>query len=119
MCEGKLEITSKDFEVTQSIREHIDSRLSKLGRFDIDIFNTHLVLEQERNNFKIDAVIKIAQKTIIAQSKHTDLYVAINDLGKKIERQFLKVAKIRNKNRYKDGLVMKIDDDAISQDSLD
>ncbi|QFU21753.1 ribosome-associated translation inhibitor RaiA [Shewanella eurypsychrophilus] len=80
-------ITSKHLEVTPLIRERIEARLEKLSRHDIQLINPHVIIIQEKQQFKIEASIGIPGHKLFAQAKHDDLYSAINAMGQKLEKQ--------------------------------
>ncbi|MCE9677984.1 ribosome-associated translation inhibitor RaiA [Shewanella sp. AS1] len=86
-----MKITSKDFEVTNPIRDRISSRLDKLSRHDIQLINPHIIITQEKQGFKIEANVGIPNNTLFAQATNDDLYAAINALGQKLEKQLNRV----------------------------
>ncbi|WP_076407762.1 ribosome hibernation-promoting factor, HPF/YfiA family [Shewanella sp. UCD-KL12] len=80
-------ITSKHLEVTPLIRERIEARLEKLSRHDVQLINPHVIIIQEKQQFKIEAAVGIPNHKLFAQAKHEDLYSAINAMGQKLEKQ--------------------------------
>lgn len=95
-----LKITSKQLEVTNPIRERIESRLAKLKRFDVQLINPHIIISQEKPLFKIEANVKVPQGELFAQAKNEDLYSAINEMGKKLQKQLDKLAHKPESDRY-------------------
>ena len=86
-----VNITSKQMDITPAIREHIESRLAKLDKWQVTLISPHVVLSKEPQGFMVDANIKTATGQLVASAKHEDMYVAINDLINKLERQLNKV----------------------------
>ncbi|GLP97169.1 ribosome hibernation-promoting factor, HPF/YfiA family [Paraferrimonas sedimenticola] len=86
-----IKITSKQFNITDSIRDRLASRFEKLAKHDIPLNSPHVIITQERQTFKIEAKIQISNGQLFAQAKAEDLYVAINALGQKLERQINKI----------------------------
>lgn len=86
-----VNITSKQMDITPAIREHIENRLTKLDKWQVSLINTHVVLSKEPQGFMVDANIKTATGKLVASAKHEDMYVAINELINKLERQLNKV----------------------------
>ncbi|WP_299002670.1 ribosome-associated translation inhibitor RaiA [uncultured Shewanella sp.] len=82
-----IKITSKQFDVTDSIRERIESRIAKLSRHDVQFLNPHVIIVQEKQIFKIEASVGIPNARLFAQAKNEDLYAAINAMGQKLEKQ--------------------------------
>ena len=95
-----LKITSKQLEVTTPIRERIESRLAKLERFDVQLINPHIIITQEKPAFKIEATVKVPQGELFAQAKNEDLYAAINEMGKKLQKQLDKLTHKPEAQRY-------------------
>lgn len=82
-----LKITSKEFNVTDAIRNRIESRLEKLDRYDVQLINPHVIILTEGPLFKIETSIKLGNGQLFAQAKHQNLYAAINAMGQKLEKQ--------------------------------
>ncbi|WP_394129733.1 ribosome hibernation-promoting factor, HPF/YfiA family [Shewanella maritima] len=82
-----LKITSKQLEVTAPIRERIEGRLEKLSRHDIQLINPHVIITQEKQQFKIEASVGIPSGELFAQAKNENLYAAITAMGQKLEKQ--------------------------------
>ncbi|MBR9726667.1 ribosome hibernation-promoting factor, HPF/YfiA family [Shewanella intestini] len=82
-----LKITSKQLEVTAPIRERIEGRLSKLSRYDVQLINPHVIITQEKQQFKIEASVGLPSGELFAQAKSDNLYAAITAMGQKLEKQ--------------------------------
>lgn len=87
-----IAITSQVVELTDSIRERIESRFDKLNRRQIVLINPHVVIQKEGLNYLVEAKAGVPNDTLFAQAEHEDLYAAINDLGHKLERQLSRYA---------------------------
>jgi ribosome-associated inhibitor A len=85
-----IEITSKQIEITPTIKEAIASQFEKLERHLVDLISSHVIISQEPQAFKIEANIVIPQGKLFAHSSDNDLYSAIHSLGQKLERQLNK-----------------------------
>ncbi|SFN69762.1 ribosome-associated inhibitor A [Izhakiella capsodis] len=85
-----LNITSKQMEITEAIRRHVEERLAKLEKWQIHLINPHIVLSKESNEFVADANINTPNGALFASAKHIDMYSAINDLISKLEKQLNK-----------------------------
>lgn len=83
----RIEITSKQMEITDAIRSRVESRFEKLSRFDVPLIKPHVIITEEPKSFKIEANITIPNNQLFAEAEHSDLYAAINQLGQKLERQ--------------------------------
>jgi ribosome-associated inhibitor A len=85
-----IEITSKHLEITPAIKDAIASQFKKLERHLIDLINSHVIITQEPQGFKIEANVVIPQGKLFAHAQDNDLYAAIHSLGQKLERQLNK-----------------------------
>lgn len=89
----RVEITGKNIEITDAIRERISSRFKKLQKWQLDLINPHAVIsEGPGHKFKIEAGVSIPNAKLVASAEHTDMYAAINEVGQKMEKQINKVA---------------------------
>ncbi|BAJ00939.1 ribosome hibernation-promoting factor, HPF/YfiA family [Shewanella violacea] len=104
-------ITSKHLEVTPLIRERIQTRLEKLSRHDIQLINPHVIIVQEKLQFKIEASVGIPGHKLFAQAKHEDLYSAINAMGQKLEKQLNRQTHKPEAQRY---TCLKTDDETLA-----
>ncbi|PKH19812.1 ribosomal subunit interface protein [Enterobacterales bacterium CwR94] len=86
-----LNITSKQMEITAAIRQHVEDRLAKLEKWQTQLINPHIVLSKEPKEFVADASINTPNGQLVASAKHEDMYIAINELLAKLERQLNKV----------------------------
>ncbi|MCL1051548.1 ribosome-associated translation inhibitor RaiA [Shewanella abyssi] len=105
-----IKITSKHFEVTESIRERIEARLEKLARHDVQLINPHVIIQQEKQGFKVEASVGIPSANLFAQAKHEDLYAAITAMGQKLEKQLNRLTHKPESQRH---ATLKREDDAI------
>ena len=46
-----VNITSKQMEITEAIRQHVEERLAKLEKWQTDLINPHIVLSKEPKDF--------------------------------------------------------------------
>ncbi len=86
-----LSITSKQMEITASIRSHVEEQLAKLEKWQTDLINPHIVLSKEPLEFVADASISTPHGPLVASARHSDMYLAINSLINKLEKQLNKV----------------------------
>ncbi|WP_392566680.1 ribosome-associated translation inhibitor RaiA [Utexia brackfieldae] len=85
-----LNITSKQMDITPAIRSYLEEKFTKLDKWRAELINPHLILSKEPDGFIIDATITTKGATLVASAKHDDMYVAINELISKLERQLNK-----------------------------
>ena len=86
-----LNITSKQMEITPAIREHVEERLAKLGKWQTQLINPHFVLNKVPNGFTVEASIGTPLGNLLASATSDDMYKAINEVEEKLERQLNKL----------------------------
>ncbi|MGF1697592.1 ribosome-associated translation inhibitor RaiA [Vibrio kyushuensis] len=88
----KVNITGKNIEITSAIREHIESKFSKLEKWQVDIIKCQTSFSEEPNKQKkFEAVLTVPKGQLVASATHEDLYTAVNEVEQKIERQLNKL----------------------------
>lgn len=88
----KINITGKNIEVTSAIRAHIEGKLKKLEKWQVDIISCQASFSEEPNKQKkFEATITIPKGQMNASAHNEDLYVAINEVEQKLERQLNKI----------------------------
>ena len=86
-----LNITSKQMEITPAIREHVEERLAKLGKWQTQLINSHFVLNKVPNGFTVEASIGTPLGNLLTSATSDDMYKAINEVEEKLERQLNKL----------------------------
>ncbi len=94
----QLNFTNKNFELTPSIKHHINSKFSYLEKHYHHLYKVHVILRKERNTQIAEANIHVNHKDINAIAKNRDLYAAVDILVSKLNSQ---LAKYKNKRQYK------------------
>lgn len=87
----RVEITGKNIDVTDAIREYITSRFKKLEKWQVTLIHPRAVISQvPGNKFKIEADIGVPGSKLVASAEHEDMYAAINEVEQKLEKQLNK-----------------------------
>ncbi|HHX35750.1 MAG TPA: ribosome hibernation promoting factor [Gammaproteobacteria bacterium] len=86
----QITITGHQLEVTEALREYINTKFAKLERHFDKITSIRVTLSVEKVKQKIDATLLIAGGEIIANAEHDDMYAAIDLLVDKLDRQLIK-----------------------------
>lgn len=88
----KINITGKNIEVTSAIRTHIEGKFKKLEKWQADIISCQTSFSEEPNKQKkFEAIITVPKDQLFASSTNEDLYVAVNEVEQKLERQLNKL----------------------------
>ncbi len=85
-----INLSGHHVEITESLREYVREKFSKLERHFDQINNVHVVLNVEKLQQKAEAKISLNGREIFAMSENTDMYAAIDALIDKLDRQVIK-----------------------------
>lgn len=120
----KFNIRGENVEVTESIRDYVIKRISKLEKFFEDNVeaNAHVNLKVYPNKtFKVEVTIPLPYLTLRAEETSSDMYGSIDLVTDKLERQIHKYkTKVNRKSRekgYKNmDFVPDVEDEPVSDD---
>lgn len=86
-----LDITSKQMEITPAIRTFVEEKYAKLEKWHAVLINPHFVLSKGPDGFIAEATVQTKGAPLVASAKDHDMYIAINEVVGKLERQLNKV----------------------------
>lgn len=86
----QLNLTGHHVEITDSLRDYVDTKFTKLERHFDHINNVHVILNVEKLSQKAEATVHLNGGEVFATSEHTDMYAAIDSLVDKLDRQVIK-----------------------------
>lgn len=87
----QVNITGHHVEITDALRNYVNSKIERIHRHFNNITNVHVTLTVDKKfQQKAEAVIKLARGEIFADSEATDMYAAIDLLIDKLDRQVVK-----------------------------
>jgi putative sigma-54 modulation protein len=85
-----LNLSGHHLEITPAIREHVLSKIEKIKRHFDNVIDVNVILSVEKLKQKAEANVHLSGKTIFVECDDANLYVAIDDLIEKLDRQILK-----------------------------
>ncbi len=86
----QLNISGHHLEITESIREYVTSKLSRLEKHYDRITSTQVILSVDKLIQKAEATIHVSGAELFADAENEDLYAAIDNLADKLDRQLIK-----------------------------
>ena len=86
----QLSVTGHHIEITESLRNYVDTKLAKLERHFDHMTDIHCVLTVEKLQHKAEATIQVGGGTIHAEQTDLNMYAAIDVLVDKLDRQVKK-----------------------------
>ena len=86
----QLNVSGHHVEVTDSLREYVESKVEKTARhFDL-VSDVHCILTVEKLRHKAEATVRVNGGTIYADAIEADMYAAIDGLIDKLDRRVRK-----------------------------
>ena len=86
----QINLTGHHIEITDSLRNYVDTKFSKLERHFDHISNVHVILNVEKLAQKAEATMHLSGAEVVASSENQDMYAAIDSMVDKLDRQVIK-----------------------------
>ncbi|HLV49031.1 MAG TPA: ribosome hibernation promoting factor [Aliidiomarina sp.] len=86
----QINLTGHHIDITEPLRNYVDTKFSKLERHFDHITNVYVVLNVEKLRQKAEATLHVSGGEIFATAEHEDMYAAIDALIDKLDRQVIK-----------------------------
>lgn len=97
-----LNLSGHHLEITPAIREHVLSKLGKITRHFDNVIDVNVILSVDKLVQKAEANVHLSGKTIFVECEDANLYVAIDNLVEKLDRQILKHKEKNSARRHDD-----------------
>jgi putative sigma-54 modulation protein len=85
-----LTITGHHLEVTQPIRDYIDSKLERVIRHFDHVTSVSVILTVEKLRQKAEVTLHVRGRDIFVEAESEDMYATLDNLMDKLDRQVLK-----------------------------
>lgn len=95
----QINLTGHHIDVTDALKEYVESKFERLARRFDHITNAHVVLSVEKLDQKAEATVQLNGGTIFADAIHEDMYAAIDAMIDKLDRQVLRHKEKRSSHR--------------------
>jgi putative sigma-54 modulation protein len=96
----KVIITSKNINASDHLKETIEKKLEKLGKYFSDDIGVHVMLSAEKNRQKIEATIQVRGMIFRAEETTNDLYDGVDRISEKLAAQMSRFkTKIQRKHK--------------------
>jgi len=86
----QINITGHHVELTDAIRDYVNSKFNKLERHFDHITNVQVTLTVQNQRQEAEATVSIAGGELFAKTESDVLYAAIDSLIDKLDRQIIK-----------------------------
>ena len=87
----QITITARHFDLTNAIREHIESNAERLDRYFDHIMNVHFILVLEHGLSKVEMILHVPRHDFRSESADKDMYLAVDMAIDKMESQIKKL----------------------------
>jgi putative sigma-54 modulation protein len=85
-----LNLTGRHLEITPAIRQHVTDKITKIkGHFD-GVMDVSVVLSVEKLRQKAEGSVHLSGKDVFVEAEDDNLYVAIDSMVEKLDRQIVK-----------------------------
>lgn len=86
----QISITGHHVEITDALRNYVESKFGRLERHFDKVTNAHVILTVEKMRQKAEATMHLNGGDIYADDEQEDMYAAIDALVDKLDRQVKK-----------------------------
>ncbi|MGZ8097287.1 MAG: ribosome hibernation-promoting factor, HPF/YfiA family [Methylosarcina sp.] len=83
-------VTGHHLEITDALKAHIDAKFEKLARHFDNVTDVHVILTVEKLVQKAEATLQISGAKLFAEDSQEDMYIAIDNMVDKLDRQIIK-----------------------------
>ena len=85
-----IETTSRHYELTPALKEYAETKVEQLTKYFDNIVNAHIIFEVEKYRHTAEVTIHINGKDFNSREESEDMYVSVDRVIEKIERQIIK-----------------------------
>lgn len=86
----QVTVTGHHLEITDALKAHVDSKFEKLARHFDNVTDVHVILNVEKLVQKAEATLQLSGAKLFAEDHQEDMYVAIDNMVDKLDRQIIK-----------------------------
>ena len=83
-------ISGQNIDITDSLKSHVEDKLSKINNHFDHVTTTNVVLSVEKNRHSAESTIQAKGASFHASAESDDMYAAVDMLISKLDRQVLK-----------------------------
>lgn len=99
----KIKIRGNKVEITDSMKEYVKEKLSKLDKYSLDEFTATVLVKIRNYTQKVEVTIPLKTLILRAEEEAEDFYSAVDMVVNKLERQIRK-NKTKLKKKEKTGI---------------
>lgn len=85
-----LNLTGRHIDITPAIRQHVIDKIAKIKSHFEGVIDVTVILSVEKLRQKAEGSVHLSGKDVFVESEDENLYVAIDSMIEKLDRQVLK-----------------------------
>ncbi|HEY5993706.1 MAG TPA: ribosome-associated translation inhibitor RaiA [Gallionellaceae bacterium] len=85
-----LNLTGRHLEITPAIRQHVTDKIAKIKSHFDGVMDVTVVLSVDKLRQKAEGSVHLSGKDVFVESDDDNLYVAIDGMVEKLDRQIVK-----------------------------
>lgn len=95
----QVSVTGHHVDVTDSLRNYVEEKISKLKRHFDNVTDIHVILTVEKLQQQAEATVQVSGAKLFAEDTQEDMYAAIDNMVDKLDRQIIKHKEKLNSHR--------------------
>jgi len=85
-----LNLTGRHLEITQAIRQHVTDKIVKIKNHFDSVMDVTVILSVDKLRQKAEGSVHLSGKNVFVECQDANLYVAIDNMIEKLDRQIIK-----------------------------
>jgi putative sigma-54 modulation protein len=85
-----LNLTGRHLEITPAIRQHVTDKIAKIKSHFESVMDVTVILSVDKLRQKAEGSVHLSGKDVFVESEDDNLYVAIDNMVEKLDRQIIK-----------------------------
>ena len=86
----KIITTSRHYELTPALKEYAESKIENLTTYFDQIVSAHIIFSLEKYRHAVEVTLHVNGKDIVGHEITEDMYISVDRVAGKLERQLLK-----------------------------
>lgn len=100
----QVTVTGRHYEITTALRSYLDVRLNRLSRYTDRIVKVHVTLSTEKHRHRAEVALHADGKDLTGKEVADDMYVAVDRVADKLEKQLRRLKDRRASGRKSGGV---------------
>ncbi len=85
-----LNLTGRHLDITPGIRQHVIDKMAKIKNHFDSVMDVTVILSVDKLRQKAEGSVHLSGKDVFVESEDDNLYVAIDNMIEKLDRQIIK-----------------------------